>query len=435
LAGGEHRRSGEPARWLIPIALASGSLLLSLYAAELVCRVLFVEPVRIARYYPFGREIFGGHLTLAQREFAVSYDFNRFGFRDAEFVAEKNAGERRILFVGDSFVEGQGVEVAQRFSTLVAQQLALDAGGPETTYRAVNLGQLATQPIDYLHNLAGFGLALHPDFVVVGFFVGNDFMGGRKVRLPVRVTVGKGFARPAPDLVGQLAEIATLHHLRGLIAQLGSDAQPHRFTRRIDSGDFWAVYHGKPAIDRAELSAIFQVDEAEFDRCTRGVEPDLVEDTIAGRINPAFLAEVVHQNCPRADAEPDADFYTEDDVLHTFAVLAETERLLTERAVPHVFVIIPAIDEVVPDVYAAVLRRFGWTSAPPRLVQLPAIRAELLDFLERDGFRYIDVGAALRKLPDGGFYPIDTHLNPAGHRAVAQELVRYLRERLERGRR
>src|SRR5262249_44422106 len=145
---------------------------------------------------------------------------------------------------------------------------------------------------DYLHNLAGFGLALHPDLVVVAFFVGNDFMGGRWIPLPVRVPVVEDFAHPPPSWLGWLTEIATLHHLRGLTAQLWSGAQPHRFTRRIDSSDFWAAYFGKPTIDRAALAAIFSIGEAEFDGCARGVEHDLVEDTIAGRINSAFLAEI-----------------------------------------------------------------------------------------------------------------------------------------------
>jgi SGNH hydrolase-like domain, acetyltransferase AlgX len=118
---------------------------------------------------------------------------NAFGFRDREHSIEKPAGTLRILGLGDSFVYG-AVPLEMNFLRVAASRLnevlqgsrdAPDgpAPGPESPRRAesvlMGLGGYSTG--NELGVLRSTGLALHPDVVVLCFFVGNDVTG-----IPVR---------------------------------------------------------------------------------------------------------------------------------------------------------------------------------------------------------------------------------------------------------
>ena len=95
-------------------------------------------------------------------DFEMHYD--REGFRDAN--RKKQVNTPRILFLGDSFTEGFGVHVTDRFSNRVEQQLGRES---------LNFGISGFGPVHYQEVYRKYGLRYDHDVVVIGIYPINDF--------------------------------------------------------------------------------------------------------------------------------------------------------------------------------------------------------------------------------------------------------------------
>ena len=98
------------------------------------------------------------------------YDFqlNSLGFKDLEPADPKQA--YRVVAIGDSFAYGV-VPYAHNYLTVLDD--LLDRQGKPV--EVVNMGIPRLDVLDYRQLLFDEGLGLDPDFVLVGFFIGNDF--------------------------------------------------------------------------------------------------------------------------------------------------------------------------------------------------------------------------------------------------------------------
>ena len=84
------------------------------------------------------------------------------GFRDDGIVRPVFS-----VFLGDSFVWGYGVDIADSVSERFEQLIGKDS---------VNMGMTSwTSPIQYARAFEKYGITLKPQYVFIGFFVGNDF--------------------------------------------------------------------------------------------------------------------------------------------------------------------------------------------------------------------------------------------------------------------
>lgn len=115
----------------------------------------------------------GSEGVLEREEFSHHVRINGLGWRDRERTLEKPPGTFRILTLGDSFTWGHGVEDGEIF-TLLAEGLL---PGVEV----VNLGLSASSTDQQWIILRRFGLAYHPDLVLV-MLSRNDFMGNTEDR-------------------------------------------------------------------------------------------------------------------------------------------------------------------------------------------------------------------------------------------------------------
>jgi len=118
---------------------------------------------------------------------------NSWSMRDVERTIEKPPGVRRVLFVGDSFMEG--LFCANSIAGYTEQQLVNDGCDD---IQCVTLGVVATNPEHYLYRMRSVGLKLSPDAVIVFVYAGNDFVpvgyGERALRLIAE--------RPLPSILG-----------------------------------------------------------------------------------------------------------------------------------------------------------------------------------------------------------------------------------------
>lgn len=156
------------------LLLMLGSTALGLVLAEIALRLFLPQPVSwLAIFDRHARLPFHGH--LASLDTTVDTGETRFriltdarGFRVGEDGGPASPG-KQILWIGDSFTFGQGVDYEHSFVGLV------DAlSGPAVAH--LNSGVNGYGPPQYRAVLEdALGTGLHPDVVVVSVFVGNDF--------------------------------------------------------------------------------------------------------------------------------------------------------------------------------------------------------------------------------------------------------------------
>ncbi len=140
---------------------------------------------------------------------------NRYGFRDREWTRAKPEGVHRVVFIGDSFMEGA---MAPKDQTIPAgfAAAAAEEGGPEL--EVMNLGIIGLALPEY-HRLVHDALTLfEPDTVILGLF-SNDFTF---VPPPYEGTAFEpwpGWKPRAVELIGMVARRETLPMRWNLVSQ------------------------------------------------------------------------------------------------------------------------------------------------------------------------------------------------------------------------
>lgn len=106
--------------------------------------------------------------TSRTPEWNIKFRLNSFGLHGPETTLEKPEGVYRILFLGDSFTQGYGVEENKAFPRLVEKQLNDHYKG-RTKIEIINAGVPNYSPlIEYLY-LKNEGLKFNPDLVILEF--------------------------------------------------------------------------------------------------------------------------------------------------------------------------------------------------------------------------------------------------------------------------
>lgn len=131
---------------------------------------------------PYGPRSVVHHVT---DEFDVVYRCNDRGFRDERNFREleQSAGVQpiRVVAIGDSFTEGFGVASTVAWPTELEKILRRK----NPSAQVLNLGISGGGPNEYFE-VFEYALGLHPSFIVVGFFVGNEAAEARKPVQPPR---------------------------------------------------------------------------------------------------------------------------------------------------------------------------------------------------------------------------------------------------------
>lgn len=108
-------------------------------------------------------------------EWDILYKINSLGLRDEE-AGNKKAGEFRILSLGDSFVQGYGVDMENSFPKQLEKKINERVNGK---FKVINAGVIGYSPlVEYLY-LTKIGLDFKPDMVILAFSL-TDFWEDRK---------------------------------------------------------------------------------------------------------------------------------------------------------------------------------------------------------------------------------------------------------------
>lgn len=154
---------------LVKIFLPILSVLFVLFAAEFVLRIVQDE-----KPYPGMALVEGVEFLHKAGEPGV----NSLGFIDKERKVEKQSDVFRILLLGDSFIDGQNVDV------YLEQELA--KAMPDRKFEVIPMGISGTGTLSHLAFYEKIGRRFSPD-MVVDVFVPNDFANNSNILESVRL--------------------------------------------------------------------------------------------------------------------------------------------------------------------------------------------------------------------------------------------------------
>lgn len=195
-------------------------LVVALLIAELGLRTARGAPDPCV--FPSRYGTIGEHSWL--HDFEIDPHADSVSIRDQIVPVEEPPGEVRVLFVGDSGTAGTCVQPREAYPKQVA--LRLDLAYPDNTVRVINAGALGMTTVGEYYLLRDELLALDPDHVVIGLYLGNDInfnLGHREWKQ----------AR-APGLVPWLARRSALFSaLRQTVLEVTVPVEPWRVPRGV----------------------------------------------------------------------------------------------------------------------------------------------------------------------------------------------------------
>ena len=354
----------------------------------------------------FGRSFYGfdpdiGFRVRAHARYGQN-EANEFGFNDRDYSHERTPGTLRILVLGDSFnwtfgPDGNYVGILER---------KLRDAFPERRIEVINAGYPQTHTGQELAVLRKFGMQYHPDLVVLGFFVGNDFYDADPDRK--RIVVG-----------------AT-----------ATDIRPGR--------EFYRVVLGEPLVWRSrlalfveerwkELHLVGERQRKQFEgpaavARVRGIEP-----AASQRVRPrtAFAESYMAWLERRMEfARPSNRAAFRRFEGYAFESLRSMRDLVTASGADFLVAAYPDAVQVDPDVRHALLERTGLA---PSDYEWQRAQRILGAFCRENGIAFVDLLPEFRKARQMGwslYLENDSHWNAAGNTLAAELLFDALAQRI-----
>ena len=386
------------------------ALITSILIAEIILRTIFYMPVPLARYYPIVANLSGDELFFNQYEYQTINKYNNYGFRNKSFELQKKT--KRILFFGDSFLEGQGVDEDKRFSTIACKKIERDT-------ECINFGQIATQPSNYFENIVDFGIALRPDVIVVSIFLGNDFMQmgsnppPKKYNINSQYEYEKNIKRPSS-------------YLLALIYQISTKKKYLLKKQNYKDQNFWELITGYK-VSKELIIKNTNISKSIFEEKVKKIKPEILDGIYDGKIPRTFLNEVFEQ---KYDGE---NYYSDKDYQSVLGYIRELTKITHEKNIDIVFLLIPDISEVNSRTFENVLSNdFSIKRLPKRLVEVKKMHKKLVEDLNKDNIIYIDVTENLKNYNKETYFKYDNHFNENGHFVTAMSIEGKLKSLLEK---
>lgn len=340
----------------------------------------------------------GSSFTCSDEAGSFPYRLNSLGFRGPELPAENSAAAsgRRILLVGDSFLNAWRVREEDWVGTAIAATLS-NSGTPAEAF-ALCCDDYGT--VQELLLLRDYGRRVRPSDVVLLIFPGNDLINNT-IELAGRTSISSGdyfrpYLVPGPD--GEL-------HLRHALPWLARLRRSKFFSwleglwlRHQDSEDVRARLSGSPVLSRQER-------------------------IVAGQLPEEYL-ELFRE--PAAGSAWDAAWRTTEALLLAFR--EETRRLgadLLVAVIPQPFQVEPGM--FLRNLNAEILKNGGIPLDRQLDWNLPETRLEA--FLHRAGFRHVLLLGPLREEmaeTQAPLYQTNGHLNGRGHTLMGELIASHL---------
>jgi len=161
----------------VKVLLAFGSIVASLLFAELLTRWFsFVEPPILIRDPLVGRKYlpgFEGKVYYPETGRRVFLRINDYGLRGPSWPAKRPPGTRRVAVLGDSMVAALSQD-EEHTMVRVLEELLNETAGNVERWEVLNFGVSGSSTCQELILYRQLVRRFAPDFVLLGFFTGND---------------------------------------------------------------------------------------------------------------------------------------------------------------------------------------------------------------------------------------------------------------------
>jgi SGNH hydrolase-like domain, acetyltransferase AlgX len=304
--------------------------------------------------------------THRQREFQVQYTIDELGFRaDAQQVSGRSG--KRHVFVGDSFTFGLGVNDSETFVHI------LNGGGETNTYLNCAVPGFSTD--QELLLVERDILNLRPDVVDLVVYLGNDLFDN-ELPVPLQAARAKPYAELGPTgLVFKNIPVPLT---------TSSIAEARMNLARVVLGDDYCRNSVRWRLENT--SAVLQL--------------------LGEKVFPVRMKR----------EELDARFARPRELF--FAIVERTRKASEDKGATLNLILLPGRSFV----------------EEPRTISAQfqdCLREQIVNEARKLGYKVIDLASALRVAHQEShgkyFFPNDGHLNPDGHRIVAQMLAHQLR--------
>jgi lysophospholipase L1-like esterase len=189
------RREGPVVRFLGKLALLVGSLVVALGLTEVGLRFAGYGPSTHLRWFAHPDLHYtaapdqDGTVQVADKgagDRTIHMHINKYGQRCDDYPLEKEAGEYRVVVLGDSLTFGPGVSNSETF-VLQAESLLNEGGRDDAAgegfVRLINVAANGYSTIHYLRWMETQLATYKPDLVVMGLYIGNDLVIATRNRL------------------------------------------------------------------------------------------------------------------------------------------------------------------------------------------------------------------------------------------------------------
>lgn len=317
------------------------------------------------------------------------HHLNLYGFRDETWPVK---GDKRVMFVGDSFVEG--FMAADDETIPRGFELASMADGE--AIQTINLGTGASGIVDYLDVIRDAVPIFQPQTVVLVVYA-NDFGGDRTAVDQLDINTTAIYSNPyVPRLYAVISGL-----VRGDSVATRWPKKPFQFLPTAESG-------------RSPLQ-----DEAFVERIRQFVSPEILEAMQEGMFNPFVVNEYTNYETflLRSTDLP--------------GVIEPTKNYIEAHGSKLVVVHIPYKGQV-SDQYLEYTKQYDENKAPSSLIDekyqghAKSIAAEC----ERLGVPFLDMTNFLRKREADGermYWNYDEHMKAASYLATGEEIHKFWR--------
>lgn len=311
-------------------------------------------------------------------EWDTTFSVNELGFRDQDVAIPKPPDEYRVLLLGDSFIEGESVEVYQTAAWLLEKKLTRELGRPADV---INMGVMSYSAIQYERMLAKWVDVLEPDLVIVAVDM-SDFQNDYSYSFDL-------------DEEGRFRNILFQQKMGVPHVVLPGVSTTLKFWLREHSVLYATVADRTKQlirrVSRIPEPTVFQVNDPKSD-------PHYVTRSEENARDPLMWEQFGSS-------------------------MLSINQFLKERNIPWVTVIYPYGHQAAPDEWAIGRVKNGFESGKV----YPTTAADLLvEFGEQHGFPVISLISAFqqaaRESEEYLYWPYDGHFTPKGHEALAGEL-------------
>jgi hypothetical protein len=318
--------------------------------------------------------------------------FDSWGFRNPSVPSSVD-----VLALGDSHTYGNTAKMEDAWPAVVQRATGLSV---------YNMGLGGYGPNQYYQLFMTRGVTLHPRYVVVGLYMGDDFENAFSITygLDHWAFLRDGTRGPVnADIWGDVEAPTTFKSFRNWLSQ--------------NSIVYRLVVHG-PAL--AALKAKLQFGQVAADRDASVTVLDDSQSNIHEAFRPIRVAAGLDQQ--RAEVR--------EGMRITFRLLHEMNQTCQRAGCSLIVVIIPSKETVFADYFARQTELHLKSVVDSLILNERAARSEVGQFLTQAGIPYVDTLPALRQsIRDKLYYPgpADMHPSANGYRVIGMAVAEFLR--------